>query len=137
MSFIIHQIQLDLGFKTFDIWLILRESLYFSCRTSNLFFPLLSTKKVDGYSNTHVYIYSSKPVFSRQTDQTDCTVNSGICNQFFLYHWLRNKMTNLTFSNCLTIDLSRIILAVKMVRAELEMECVLTVSFLKNEVCIV
>ena len=103
MSFIIYQIQLDLAFITFDIWLILRESLYFSCRTSNLFFLLLSTKKVDGYSNTHVYIYSSKPVFSRQTDQTDCTVNSGICNQFFLYHWLRNKMTNLTFDNYLTL----------------------------------
>ena len=92
--------------------------IYFFCYPKDRWVPKL---------HTHVYIiYSNKPVFSRQTDQTDCTVNSGICNQFFLYHWLRNKMTNLTFSNCLTIDLSRIILAVKMVRAELEMECVLT-----------
>ena len=106
---IIDQMQLGLVFKIFDIWLILRKSLYFSCRMSNLFFLL--PKKVDGYPNfTHVYIYSNKPVFSRQTDQTDCTVNSGIINvamttsiktrlKFFLSHWLRNKMTNLTFNN--------------------------------------
>ena len=78
--------QLGLVFKIFDIWLILRESLYFSCRMSNLFFLL--PKKVDGCPNfTHVYIYSNKPVFSRQTDQTDCTVNSGIIN-VATYLWL-------------------------------------------------
>mgnify|MGYP007022722461 CR=1 FL=1 len=134
LSFIIYQIQLDLAFKTFDIWLILRESLYFSCRTSNLFFLLLSTKKVDGYSNTHVYIYSNKPVFDRQTDQTVCTGNSCIINSFCLIGCEPNKMTKLTFNNCLTID-SYSFSCKKAI--ELEMACVLTISFLKNEACIV
>ena len=62
---------------------------------SNLLFLL--PKNVDGCPNfTHVYIYTNKPVFSRQTDQTDCTVNSGIIN-VAIYDYQHQDKTEILF----------------------------------------